>query len=105
MFISPLRGKLQQQKKVDLQKDGMSEELPIQTVTLTYLSHFLWRMVGKKPKDMVLYIFVCQAGDVRMIRSDNGSNLVGASTELTCELQEMNHIKKKNSEKQPCFCN
>ena len=41
MFISPLRGKLQQQKKVDLLKDGTSEELPIQTVTLTYLSHFL----------------------------------------------------------------
>ena len=60
-------------------------------------------MVGKKPKDMVLYIFVCQAGDVRMIRSDNGSNLVGASTELTCELQEMNHIKKKTVKNNHAF--
>ena len=31
-----------------------------------------------------------------MIRSDNGSNLVGASTELTCAFQEMYHIKISN---------
>ena len=28
-----------------------------------------------------------------MIRSDNGSNIVGASTELTRAFQEMDHIK------------
>ena len=31
-----------------------------------------------------------------MIGSDNGSNLVGASTERTCAFQEMDHIKIGN---------
>ena len=30
---------------------------------------------------------------VKMIRSDSGSNLVGASAALTCAFQEMDHIK------------
>ena len=34
--------------------------------------------------------------NVRMIRSDNGLNLVGASTELTRVFQEMDHIKIGN---------
>ena len=33
---------------------------------------------------------------VKMIRSDSGSNLVGASTELSCAFQEMYHIKISN---------
>ena len=35
-------------------------------------------------------------GNVMMIRSDNGSNLVGASAELSCAFQEMDHIKIGN---------
>ena len=35
-------------------------------------------------------------GNVRMIRSDNGSNHVGASTELTHAFQEMDYIKISN---------
>ena len=31
-----------------------------------------------------------------MIRSDNGSNLVGTSAELSCVFQEMDHIKIGN---------
>ena len=31
-----------------------------------------------------------------MIRSDNGLNLVGASTEFTIGFQEMDHIKTDN---------
>ena len=37
--------------------------------------------------------FVGRRGNVKMIRSDNGSNLVGASVELSRALQEMDHIK------------
>ena len=45
---------------------------------------------------MILSRFVGCRGNVRMIRSDNGSNLVGASTELVCAFQEMNYIKIEN---------
>ena len=37
---------------------------------------------------MSLRRFVGCRGDVRMIRSDNGSNLNGGSTELTCAFQK-----------------
>ena len=40
--------------------------------------------------------FVGRRGNVRMIRSDNGSNLAGASAELICAFQEMDHIKITN---------
>ena len=45
---------------------------------------------------MSLRRFVWRRGNVRMIRSDNGSNLVGASAELIRAFQEMDHIKVKN---------
>ena len=45
---------------------------------------------------MSLRKFVGHRGNVRMIRSDNGSNLVGASAELICAFQEMDHIKITN---------
>ena len=37
-----------------------------------------------------------ERGNVRMIRSDNGSNVVGASTELTHAFQEMDLTKIGN---------
>ena len=45
---------------------------------------------------MSLRRFVACRGNVRMIRSDNGSNLVGASAELSRAFQEMDHIKIGN---------
>ena len=45
---------------------------------------------------MSLKRFVGCRGNVMMIRSDNGSNLVGASAELSCAFQEMDHIKVGN---------
>ena len=45
---------------------------------------------------MSLKRFVGCRGNVMMIRSDNGSNLVGASAELSCAFQEMDHIKIGN---------
>ena len=72
-------------------------------------------MARRKLKDMVLCIlesayslstddsfimslrrFVECRGNARMIRSDNGSNLVGASAELSRVFQEMDHIKIGN---------
>ena len=71
-------------------------------------------MARRKLKDMVLCIlevvyslstdsfimslrrFVARRRNVRMIRSDNGSNLVGASAELSRAFQEMDHIKIGN---------
>ena len=42
---------------------------------------------------MSLKRFVGRRGNVRMIRSDNSSNLVWASAELSRTFQEMDHIK------------
>ena len=71
-------------------------------------------MARRKLKDMVLCIlevayslstdsfimslrrFVECRGNVKMIRSDIGSNLVGTSAELSCVFQEMDHIKIGN---------
>ena len=45
---------------------------------------------------MSLRRFVARRRNVRMIRSGNGSNLVGASAELSRAFQEMDHIKIGN---------
>ena len=45
---------------------------------------------------MSLRRFVGRRGNVRVIRSDNGSNLVGASAEPSYAFQEMDHIKIGN---------
>ena len=45
---------------------------------------------------MTLRRFVGGKGNLRMIRSGNGSNLFGASAELSCAFQEMDHIKIGN---------
>ena len=45
---------------------------------------------------MSLRSFVGCRGNVRMIRSDNGSDLAGASAELSHAFQEMVHIKIGN---------
>ena len=39
---------------------------------------------------------------VKTLRSGSGSNLVGASTELTRAFQEMDHIKISNFLKENC---
>ena len=44
---------------------------------------------------MSLRRFVGCRGNVSVIRSDNGSNVVGASAELSCAFHEMDHIKTK----------
>ena len=48
--------------------------------------------------DMSLRRFAGSRGDVRLIRCDNGSNLVVASRELTRAFQKKNHIKIGNGE-------
>ena len=45
---------------------------------------------------MSLGRFVGRSKNVRMIRSDNGSNLNGAPAELSCAFEEMDHIKIGN---------
>ena len=45
---------------------------------------------------MSLSRFVGHRGNVRIIRSDNGSDLIRTSTELTRAFQEMDHIKIDN---------
>lgn len=41
--------------------------------------------------------FMCRRGQVALIRSDNGTNLVGAERELRAALQELNQIKVQNT--------
>ena len=40
--------------------------------------------------------FIARQGPVRSIRSDNGTNFVGASNELRKALDEMNHEQVKH---------
>ena len=42
---------------------------------------------------LILSHFIGQRGIVRIIRWDNGANFVGASAELICAFQEMDHKK------------
>ena len=42
---------------------------------------------------MCLRRFLGRRGNVRLIRSDNGSNFIGASAELSKAFQEMDHVK------------
>ena len=39
---------------------------------------------------------ICRICNVRMIRSENGSNMVGASTKLIHAFREVDHIKIGN---------
>ena len=118
-----LRGKLQQQKMADLPKERMSEEPPFMHCGVDLYGSFLVKDGWKEVKRygalytclssraihievvyclstdsfiMSLRRFVGRRGNVRMIRSDNSSNMVGASTELTRAFQEMDHIKIGN---------
>ena len=115
-----LRGKLQQQKMADLPKDRMSEEPPFTYCGIDLFGSFVVKDGRKEVKkygalytclssraihvevvhSMSTYSFIMslkrftgRRGNVRMIRSDNGSNLVGASAELIRAFQEMDHIK------------
>ena len=117
-----LRGKLQQQKTADLPKDRMSEETPFSYCGITLFGPFVVKYGREEVKRYgALYTCLSRAihievvhsmstdsfimslrrftgcrGNVMMIRSDNGSNLVGASAEPLCAFQEMDHIKITN---------
>ena len=45
---------------------------------------------------MCLRRFIGQRGYVRFVRSDNGSNFIGASAELIQAFQEMDHSRINN---------
>ena len=118
-----LRGRLQQQKMADLPKERMSEEPPFTYCGVDLFVSFLVKDGRKEVKRygalytclssraihievvyslstdsfiMSLRRFVECRGNVKMIRSDNGSNLVGTSAELSRVFQEMDHIKIGN---------
>ena len=118
-----LRVRLQQQKLEDLPKERMSEEPPFTYCGVDLFGSFLVKDGRKEVKRygalytclssraihievvyslstdsfiMTLRRFVGGKGNLGMIRSDNGSNLFGASAELSCAFQEMDHIKIGN---------
>ena len=118
-----LRGRFQQQKMADLPKERMSEEPPFTYCGVDLFGSFLVKDGRKEVKRygalytclssraihievvyslstdsfiMSLRSFVGRRGNVRMIRSDNGSDLAGASAELSRAFQEMVHIKIGN---------
>ena len=115
-----LRGRFQQQKMADLPKERMSEEPPFTYCGVDLFGSFLVKDGQKEVKRygalytclssraihievvyslstdsfiMSLRRFVGRRGNVKMIRYDNGSSLVGALTEITRAFQEVGHIK------------
>ena len=118
-----MRGKLQLQKLADFPKERMSEESPFTYCGVDLFGSFLVKDGRKEVKRygalytclssraihievvyslstdsfiMSLRRLVGRRSNVRIIRSENRSNLVGASTELTRAYQEMDHIKIDN---------
>ena len=115
-----LRGQLQQQKMVDLLKDSMCIEPPFTYCCVDIFGPFVVKDGRKEVKKYgTLYTclssraihieivhslrtdsfilssrrFIGQRGIVRIFRSDNETNFVGASAELICDFQEMDHKK------------
>ena len=107
----------------DLSKERMSEEPPFTYCEVNLFGSFLVKDDQKEIKRygalytcqssrviqievvyslstdsfiMILKRFVGRRGNVKMIRSDNGSSLVGALTEITSAFQEVGHIKIGN---------
>ena len=121
--VQAVEGKLQQQKMADLPDERMSEEPPFTYWAVNLLGSFIVKNGWKEVKrydalyscllsrtihievvySLSTYLFIMSLrrfvecrGNVWMIRSDNGSNLVWASTELFRAFQEMDHIKIGN---------
>ena len=117
---SSSKGRLQQPKMADLPKERMSEELPFTYCEVDLFGSFLVKDDQKEVKRngalytcqssrviqievvyslstgsfiMSLRRFVGRRGNVKMIRYDNGSSLVGALTEINRAFQEVGHIK------------
>ena len=115
--------RFQQQKMADLPTERMSEEPPFTYCGVDLFGSLLVKDGQKEVKRygalytclssraihievvyslstgsfiMSLRSFVGCRGNVRMIRSDNGSGLAGASAELSRAFQEMVHIKIGN---------
>ena len=115
-----LRGNFQLQKMASLPKDRMCEEPPFTYCSVDLFGPFIVKEGRKELKRygtlftclssraihievanslstdcflMCLRKFIGQRGNVRLIRSDNGINFVGASAELTKAFTEMNHQK------------
>ena len=118
-----LRERFQQQKMADLPKERMSGEPPFTYCGVDLSGSFLVKDGRKEVKRygtlytcllsraihievvyslstdsfiMSLRRFVRRRVNVKMIRSDNGPNLIGASAELSRAFQEMDHIKIDN---------
>ena len=115
-----LRGKFQQQQMADLPKDRISEEPPFSYCGIDMFGPFTVKD-GRKEKKRYGALFTClssravhievshsmttdsfimclrrfigRRGYVRVIRTDNGTNFVGASAELIESFQEMDHVK------------
>ena len=115
-----LRGQLQQKKMADLPKDRMCVEPPFTYCGADIFGPFVVKHGRKEVKKygalytclssraihievvhslstdsfiLSLRRFIGRRGIVRMIRSDNGANFVGASAELIRAFQEMDHKK------------
>ena len=120
VLLKQLRRQFQQQKMADLLKVRMSIEPPFtycgvkifgpfgvkdgQKKVKKYgaLYNFLFsraihmEIVHSLSKDSIilsLRCFIGWRGTVRMIRSENGKNVIGASEELLCVFQEINPNK------------
>ena len=115
-----LRQRFQQQKMTDLPKERISEEPPFTYCGVNGFGSFIVKHGEKEVRRygalctclssraiymeivyslstdsfiMSLRRFVGCKGNVRMIKSGNGSNPIAASTEPTSAFQEMNHIQ------------
>ena len=81
-------------------KDGQKEVTRYGALNNCLSSRFiLTEVVHCQSTDLFLINlrrFVGGKGNVKIIRSDNCSNFVGASTELIHALQEMDHINRSN---------
>ncbi|KAK6195425.1 hypothetical protein SNE40_000861 [Patella caerulea] len=117
-----LRGYLQTQKMANLPSDRLDPVPPFTNSAVDYFGPFTIKIGRKEVKRYgVLFTclasrsvhleiaekmdtdsflnayrrFVCRRGPVRILRSDQGSNFIGAKTELNAALKELNQNKIK----------
>ena len=118
-----LRGQFQQQKMADLPRGRMREEAPFTFCGVDMFGPFVVKNGRKEMKRygavytclssraihievmyslntifliMCLRGFIGQKGNVRLIKSNNGSNFIGDSAELIQAFQEMDHSRISN---------
>ena len=117
-----LRGRLQQQKIANLPRDRMNEEAPFTFCSVDIFGPFVVKNGRKELKQygalytclsgrtiqievtyslntdslMCLRRFIGQRGNLRLLRSDNGSNFTGASAGLIQAFQEIDHSRISN---------